>query len=199
MRSPWEQRKCSSRGCAQFAAQNFHGLHNFSHTGFNRNAFGDPGGWNRWGGRFWGAGWNNWGWGWGGFWPFLFGDIFSFAAVYYDPFWPLVRISFSSASSPPGPYFGPDYGYAPDYTGYLDSPDICYGGGKAAQGCAASPSQMGRFETQWLAIKSNLCALTNLSGQWIDLVHRRRPPRGIVLDIVPAMSTAPATGSAWDS
>jgi hypothetical protein len=24
-------------------------------------------------------------------------------------------------------------------------------GGKAAQGCAASPSQMGRFETQWLA------------------------------------------------
>ena len=118
------------------------------------------------------------------------------SAVYYD-FWPLVRISFSSASSPPGPYFGPDYGYAPDYTGYLDSPDIYYGGGKAAQGCAASPSQMGRFETQWLAIESNLCALTNLSGQWIDLVHRRRPPRGIVLDIVPAMSTAPATGSAW--
>jgi hypothetical protein len=24
-------------------------------------------------------------------------------------------------------------------------------GGKAARGCAASPSQMGRFETQWLA------------------------------------------------
>src|SRR5438046_1481938 len=24
-------------------------------------------------------------------------------------------------------------------------------GGKAAQGCAASPSQMGRFETHWLA------------------------------------------------
>ena len=78
-------------------------------------------------------------------------------------------------------------------------PVSCHGGGKAAQGCAASPSQMGRFETQWLAIESNLCALTNLSGQWIDLVHRRRPPRGIVLDIVPAMSTAPAAGSAWDS
>ena len=27
----------------QFAAQNFRGLQNFSHTGFNRNAFGDPG------------------------------------------------------------------------------------------------------------------------------------------------------------
>ena len=52
-------------------------------------------------------------------------------------------------------------------------------GGKAAQGCAASPSQMGRFETQWLATASNLSALTDLSGQWIDLVHIRRPPRGI--------------------
>src|SRR6476659_2536234 len=30
-------------------------------------------------------------------------------------------------------------------------------GGKAAQGCAASPSPRGRFETQWLAIESNLC------------------------------------------
>jgi len=26
-------------------------------------------------------------------------------------------------------------------------------GDKAAQGCAASPSQMGRFETQWLAAR----------------------------------------------
>ena len=56
-------------------------------------------------------------------------------------------------------------------------------GGKAAQGCAASPSQMGRFETQWLATDINLSALADLSGQWIDLVHNRRPPRGIVLDM----------------
>ena len=121
----------------QFAARNFHGLHNFSHTGFNRNAFGDPGGWNRWGGRFWGAGWNNWGWGWGGwagpvFWPFLFGDIFSFAVWpydYYDPFWAFGPDFILVSIFAPGPYFGPDYGYAPDYTGYLDSPDIYYGGG----------------------------------------------------------------------
>ena len=38
-------------------------------------------------------------------------------------------------------------------------------GGKAAQGCAASPSQMGRFETQWLAAPENLSALANLSGR----------------------------------
>src|SRR5208283_3631939 len=47
-------------------------------------------------------------------------------------------------------------------------------GGEAAQCSAASPSQMGRFETQWLAAPENLSALADLSGQWIDLVHGRR-------------------------
>ena len=61
-------------------------------------------------------------------------------------------------------------------------------GGKAAQGHAASPSQMGRFETQWLAAPANLSALSDLSGQWIDLVHGRRPPRGIVLDMDSSVS-----------
>jgi Transposase DDE domain group 1 len=41
-------------------------------------------------------------------------------------------------------------------------------GGKAAHGCAASPSQMGRFETQSLAAGKNLSALGDLSGHWID-------------------------------
>src|SRR6201981_1161038 len=44
-------------------------------------------------------------------------------------------------------------------------------GGKAARGSAASPSLMGRFETQWLAAPENLSTLADLSGQWIDLVH----------------------------
>ena len=56
-------------------------------------------------------------------------------------------------------------------------------GGKAVVGRAASPSQIGRFETQWLATDKNLSALADLSGQWIDLVHGRRPPRGIVFDM----------------
>ncbi len=60
-------------------------------------------------------------------------------------------------------------------------------GGKAAQGRAASPSQMGRFETQWLAAPENLSALS-LSGQRIDLVHSRRPPRGIVHDMDSSLS-----------
>ena len=73
-------------------------------------------------------------------------------------------------------------------------------GGKATQGCAASPSQMGRFETQWLAMDINLSALADLSGQWIDLVHNRRPPRGIVLDM--DLSVSPTHGdqemSVWN-
>src|SRR5271157_2983614 len=51
-------------------------------------------------------------------------------------------------------------------------------GGKAAQGSAASPSQMGRFETRWLTVEKYLSALADLSGEWIDRIHARRPPRG---------------------
>ena len=61
-------------------------------------------------------------------------------------------------------------------------------GGRAARGCAASPSQMGRFETRWLTTAKNLSALADLSGQWIDKVHRRRPPRGVVLDMDSSVS-----------
>src|SRR5215831_1877350 len=61
-------------------------------------------------------------------------------------------------------------------------------GGKAVVGRAASPSQIGRFETQWLATDKNLSALADLSGQWIDLVHGRRPLRGIVFDMDPSVS-----------
>ncbi len=48
---------------------------------------------------------------------------------------------------------------------------------------AASTSQMGRFETEWLATSENLAALTILSGFWIDRVHDPRPPRMIILDM----------------
>jgi Transposase DDE domain group 1 len=61
-------------------------------------------------------------------------------------------------------------------------------GSKAAHGSAASPSQMGRFETKWLAAEQNLSALADLSGQWIDMVHARRPPRGVVLDMDSSVS-----------
>ena len=40
-------------------------------------------------------------------------------------------------------------------------------GAKATSGLAASPSQMGRFETKWLTASNNLSVLANLSGQWI--------------------------------
>src|SRR6516164_3211539 len=56
-------------------------------------------------------------------------------------------------------------------------------GGRAITGCAASASQMGRFETEWLARPEKLAALADLSGQWIDKVHHQRPPKLIVLDM----------------
>ena len=61
-------------------------------------------------------------------------------------------------------------------------------GGHAVTKQAASSSQMGRFETEVLATKANLTALTDLSGQWIDRVHERHPPKMIVLDMDSSVS-----------
>ena len=93
-------------------------------SGNGRNAFGTQRGWNQfagnggggWGG--WGGGWGGWGGGWGGwggwvgpvFWPFLLGDIFSYALWpydYYYPFW-----SYGTA-------YDYDYGpYVPAHSNY---------------------------------------------------------------------------------
>ena len=65
---------------------------------------------------------------------------------------------------------------------------------------AASTSQMGRFETEWLATEANLAALSDLSGAWIDRVHQRRPPDGIILDMDSSESPTHGQqeGSAWN-
>jgi hypothetical protein len=41
---------------------------------------------------------------------------------------------------------------------------------------------MSRFETRWLTAEENLSALADRSGQWIDKVHGRHPPRSVALD-----------------
>jgi Transposase DDE domain group 1 len=65
---------------------------------------------------------------------------------------------------------------------------------------AASSSEMGRFETEWLATEANLAALTSLSGAWIDRVHERRPPDGIILDMDSSESPTHGQqeGSTWN-
>jgi Transposase DDE domain group 1 len=65
---------------------------------------------------------------------------------------------------------------------------------------AASGSQMGRFETEWLATDANLEALADLSGAWIERVHERKPPDGIVLDLDSSESPTygEQEGSAWN-
>lgn len=54
-------------------------------------------------------------------------------------------------------------------------------GGQVVMEQAASTSQMGRFETEVLAKETNVTALADLSGRWIDVVHARRPTNVVVL------------------
>jgi Transposase DDE domain group 1 len=65
---------------------------------------------------------------------------------------------------------------------------------------AASSSQMGRFETKWLATDANPAALTDLSGTWIERVHECKPPEGIILDMDSSESPTHGEqeGSAWN-
>ena len=123
----------------EFGGAHFRSLNNFNETGFNRNSFGDGRAWDRWGGRFWGAGWNRWGWGFGGwagpvFWPFLYGDIFSFALWphdYYDAFWA----------------FGPDfvlgsvYAPGPSAGGSASGPNLSNNSGSGSQETPAERSE----------------------------------------------------------
>src|SRR3954467_13608956 len=65
---------------------------------------------------------------------------------------------------------------------------------------AASTSEMGRFETEWLPTEANLMTLAALSGTWIDRVHQRRPPDGVILDMDSSESPTfgQQEGSAWN-
>ena len=53
---------------------------------------------------------------------------------------------------------------------------------------AASTSQMGRFETEWLVPQEILATLNDLSGVWVDRVHDRKKPKVIVLDMDSSVS-----------
>ena len=61
-------------------------------------------------------------------------------------------------------------------------------GGRAVAKQAASASQMGRFETEFLATDDNIAALADLSGVWIDQVHDRKSPKDVVLDMDSSVS-----------
>ena len=53
---------------------------------------------------------------------------------------------------------------------------------------AASTSEIGRFETEILSTKRNLKELIDLSGNWIDRVHQRKPPKELILDMDSSVS-----------
>ncbi len=56
-------------------------------------------------------------------------------------------------------------------------------GGRAETRLAASASEMGRFETEFLTTDTNLAALAQTCGSWIDAVHARAPLNHLVLDM----------------
>ncbi len=61
-------------------------------------------------------------------------------------------------------------------------------GGRAVPEQAASTSQMGRFETSAMTTPTNLTALADLSGRWIDRAQARRDRTALVLDIDSSVS-----------
>jgi hypothetical protein len=191
----------------QFVAQNFHGLQNVNRTGFNRNAFGDANKWNHWGGHFWGQGWNRWGFGWGCwagpvFWPFIFGDIFTFAFWpydYYDPFWSYGPDFLLIGIFAPGPYFGGDYGYAPDYgydggysggyRGYAGSTNIYYGGAPNYGGVTEKDRQV-LAETNAAAQESCSSLAPGVTDFPIERIKEVVRPTGDQLAVLNELSAA---------
>src|SRR3546814_7738824 len=73
-------------------------------------------------------------------------------------------------------------------------------GGRAVEAQAASASQMGRFETETLALAANRAALADLNGQWIDRFHDRNGLKYIVLDMDSSVSPTHGDqeGTAWN-
>ena len=63
-------------------------------------------------------------------------------------------------------------------------------GGRAALADkrAASASEVGRFETEIINTSSNLKKLMDLSGEWIDKVQQRKPPKQLILDLDSSVS-----------
>lgn len=73
-------------------------------------------------------------------------------------------------------------------------------GGRAVDGSAASTSQMGRFETEVLTTTDNRTALADMSGQWMDRFHERKPPKWITLDMDSSVSPTHGAqqGTVWN-
>jgi hypothetical protein len=159
----------------------FHGLANFNHNGFNRNAFGHQLAWNRWGGHHWGAGWNRWGAGAGGwlgpvFWPYLYGDVFTYLlwpGAYYEPFWAYGPDFFLSSIFWPGP-------------DYSNGSDDQYGGSYDIYGAGAPPKAAARHPGTGQATTSATSGVTvtcsglapGVTDLPIDRIRRAVHPTG---------------------
>src|SRR6056297_136722 len=73
-------------------------------------------------------------------------------------------------------------------------------GCRAVDAQAASASQIGRLQTETLALTENRAALADLNGQWIDRFHDRNGLKYIVLDMDTSVSPTHGDqeGAAWN-
>jgi hypothetical protein len=103
------------------------------------------------------------------FWPFLVGDILSFAFwpyAYYDPFWAYGPDFVLASIFAPGPFFGLGYGYGENYYGYETFPNIYYGGPAYGYGRphrVARSFQNRRVDREALA-ETNAAGMQSCSG-----------------------------------
>lgn len=117
----------------------------FDRHEFARNGFGDRQDWNRWGGHHWDGGWHRWG-GWYGsvFWPYFYGDVFSYVLwpdPGYDPFWSYGPDYLLSGIYSSGPYYSvPSDGR---YPGYYETVSSSSGPDVLSQAVAAPSSAPG--------------------------------------------------------
>jgi LTXXQ motif family protein len=145
--------------------------------------------WDRWGGHHWGPGWHRWG-GWAGpvFWPYLYGDVFSYLlwpGANDDPFWTYGPDYILSSVYWPGPYYAD--GSDAQYDGLYD----VYGAGAppeaVAQQTASSPSGT-------MAACSGLAPdVTNLP---IERIRQAVQPTGVQIKELDDLQSAASTASA---
>ena len=113
------------------------------------------------------------------FWPFLWGDIFSFAFWpydYYDPFWAYGPDFLLASIFTAGPYFGTSYGYSPDYYGYSGLSDVYYGSYNAN---SLDPPQRHELEqTQAAAVQSCNGLAPGVDGLPITQIRETVHPTG---------------------
>jgi hypothetical protein len=164
------------------------------------------GGWGGWGGGWggWGGGWGGWGGGWGGwggwvgpvFWPFLFGDLFSYALWPYDYYYPFWGYG-TALDYDYGPYV-PAYGYY-GYNGLSNIYGYAAGSGNDRYATRANPTPpVPPGGTQIPPEVTQSCGgfAPGVTSFPIDLIRQAIQPTGEQITFLDDLAAASAKASA---